>query len=171
MINTNKESLFNEVFRENKDKIFKLCYSYLDKKDNAEDLFQEVMMNVWINLDNFRGESRISTWIYRIAINTALLYNKKDSRYNKIKNQNGNPEKIQAIDSFDESMEKEKKIILLYESISKLSKQNRLIISLALEGLSYADIGEIIGITINNVGVRINRIKDELFKIMKGEVQ
>ena len=171
MINTKKEQVFNEVFRENRDKIFKLCYSYLDKKENAEDLFQEVMMNVWMNLDKFRGESRISTWIYRIAINTALLYNKKDSRINKVKMQNGNPENIHETESYDESMEKEKKIILLYESISKLSKQNRLIITLALEGLSYADISEIVGITVSNVGVRINRIKDELFKIMKGDLQ
>jgi len=171
MINTKKEQVFNEVFRENRDKIFKLCYSYLDKKENAEDLFQEVMMNVWMNLDKFRGESRISTWIYRIAINTALLYNKKDSRINKVKMQNGNPENIRETESYDESMEKEKKIILLYESISKLSKQNRLIITLALEGLSYADISEIVGITVSNVGVRINRIKDELFKIMKGDLQ
>jgi RNA polymerase sigma-70 factor (ECF subfamily) len=171
MINTKKEQVFNEVFRENRDKIFKLCYSYLDKKENAEDLFQEVMMNVWMNLDKFRGESRISTWIYRIAINTALLYNKKDSRINKVKMQNGNPENIRETESYDESMEKEKKIILHYESISKLSKQNRLIITLALEGLSYADISEIVGITVSNVGVRINRIKDELFKIMKGDLQ
>jgi RNA polymerase sigma factor (sigma-70 family) len=170
MKNDEKERLFKEALGENKEKIFKLCYSYLDTKENAEDLFQEVMMNVWINLDHFRGEARISTWIYRIAINTALLYNKKDSRLKKVRLEKGNSENIGGLDSTDESMEIEKTIILLYESISKLSKQNRLIISLALEGLSYADISEIVGITISNVGVRINRIKDELYKIMKGQI-
>ncbi|MGA7837519.1 MAG: sigma-70 family RNA polymerase sigma factor [Ignavibacteriaceae bacterium] len=73
MISPDKEKLFTEVFKENRDKIYRLCYTSINNKDDVEDLFQEVMLNVWRSLENFRHESKFSTWIYRITVNTALL--------------------------------------------------------------------------------------------------
>ena len=73
----NKENLFIDILNENKDRIYRLCMGYLIDKQEVDDLFQDVMINIWRGLDSFRGEAQISTWIYRIAVNTSLIYNKK----------------------------------------------------------------------------------------------
>ena len=75
-----RERLFLELFQQNKASIQRLCWGYLDSPHDAEDLFQEIMANVWNSLPSFRGESKISTWVYRIAVNTALVHRKKWKR-------------------------------------------------------------------------------------------
>ena len=168
MTTTEKEKLFTGVFKENKDIIFRLCYTSLNNKDDVDDLFQEVMINVWRSLENFRYESRISTWLYRITVNTALLYNK---RFKTKSNRFMNTEPLvidenhQSDDPFQNNNEEELKI--LHKAISQLKKQDRIIIGLFLEDMSYEEISEIVGISVNYVGVKINRIKTLLAKSME----
>src|SRR5438270_566395 len=77
MTHADRERQFLELFERNKASIRRLCYGYLNSTSEADDLFQEVMTNVWNSLPKFRGEAKISTWVYRIAVNTALVYRKK----------------------------------------------------------------------------------------------
>src|SRR5918912_264213 len=77
MTRAERERLFQELFAENRARIQRLCYGYLGPCGETEDLFQEIMANVWNSLPSFRGESRPSTWLYRIAVNTALIYRRK----------------------------------------------------------------------------------------------
>lgn len=168
MIPSEKEKLFTEVFKENKDIIFRLCYTSLNNKDDVDDLFQEVMLNVWRNLESFRQEAKISTWLYRITVNTALLYNK---RFKTKSNRFMNTEPVvidenhPSDDPFQNNNDEELKI--LHKAIAQLKKQDRIIIGLFLEDMSYEDISEIVGISVNYVGVKINRIKTLLAKSME----
>src|SRR5947208_102401 len=77
MTRTERERLFQELFAANRSRIQRLCYGYLGPGGDVDDLFQEVMINVWNSLPSFRGESRPSTWLYRIAVNTALIHRRK----------------------------------------------------------------------------------------------
>jgi RNA polymerase sigma-70 factor (ECF subfamily) len=165
MKTSEKEKLFLQLLQENKDKIYRLCYGYLINKSEADDLFQEVMVNIWKNIESFRGQSQISTWVFRITVNSALMYNKKLTKQNIF----GNLEMdtLTAQPHIEEDIDE--KLAALHRCIAVLKKQDRLIISLLLEGLSYNEIAEITGITLNYVGVKINRIKQTLEKLMKNE--
>ncbi len=169
MTESEKEKLFDTAFEENKDKIYRLCYTTLTNKNDVEDLFQEVMVNIWRNLESFRHESKISTWIYRITVNTAFLHNKKFRKKNSIFSNIDASELVQIHsneDHFKDNMDEELK--LLHKAIAELKKQDRAIIGLYLEELSYDEISEIVGISENYVGVKINRIKTQLAKKMEG---
>ena len=168
MTTTEKDKLFTEVFNGNKNMIFRLCYTSLNNKDDVDDLFQEVMMNVWRSLDNFRNDSKISTWIYRITVNTSLLYNKrfktKTTRF-----MNFEPGEMDERHSYEDDFQnsQDEELKHLHTAISKLKKQDRIIIGLFLEDMSYEEISEIVGISVNYVGVKINRIKSVLAKTME----
>ena len=170
MSSEEKEKLFTEVFKENKDRIFRLCYTSLNNKDEVDDLFQEVMTNVWRSLDSFKNNSKISTWIYRITVNSALLFNKrfktKSGRFQNLDHQE--LDEMHGSSPFEKNMDEDLKN--LQEAIAKLNKQDRIIIGLFLEDTSYEEISEIVGISPNYVGVKINRIKTALAKTMGGIV-
>jgi len=164
-----KEKLFTEMISGYKDKIYRLCYANLYNKSDVDDLFQEVMFNVWNNINSFRKESNISTWVYRITVNTAILFNKRNMRKHQIFKSHDSHD----LDQFEQpelpSINMNEELERLYKYINTLDSQDRLIITLMLEGVSYNEIGEIIGITTNYVGVKINRIKSSLAKMFKEE--
>ncbi len=160
-----KEALFIRILDENKDRIYRLCMGYLIDKQDVDDLFQDVMVNIWRGLDSFRGEAKVSTWIYRIAVNTSLIYNKKSKRKQQLINQQ---EMDEIVDQTSENAETRMNVASLRKSISGLKKQDRLIITLLLEGMSYQEIADITGISLNYVGVKINRIKKQLEKMING---
>jgi RNA polymerase sigma-70 factor (ECF subfamily) len=166
-----KDSLFKEVLRENKDRIYRICCGYERDPDSRDDLYQEILLNIWKSLEKFEGRSMISTWIYRIAVNTALMHVKKESKLNSMKT-SIDENSIDIAEAGPE--EKEQKIELgrqiekLYSCINMLGKLERLIISMVLEDLSYKDIAEVTGLSPTNVGVKINRIKKELARLMEG---
>ena len=165
LIKTDKEKLFINILNENKDRIYRLCLGYLIDKQDVDDLFQDVMINIWRGLDSFRGESKASTWVYRIAVNTSIIYNKKTKKKHQLI---GNEEMDEIVDQAGENAETRMNLALLRKSIASLKKQDRLIITLLLEGMSYQEIADIIGISINYVGVKINRIKKHLEKMING---
>jgi RNA polymerase sigma-70 factor (ECF subfamily) len=156
---TNKEALFIDILNENKDRIYRLCLGYLIDKQDVDDLFQDVMVNIWRGLDSFRGDAKTSTWVYRIAVNTSLIYNKKIKRKQQFIKQQ---EMDEIVDQTSENAETRINLASLKKSISGLKKQDRLIITLLLDGMSYQEIADITGISINYVGVKINRIKKQL---------
>jgi RNA polymerase sigma-70 factor (ECF subfamily) len=156
MTRAERERLFQELFAENRARIQRLCYGYLGPCGEVEDLFQDVMINVWNSLPNFRGESRASTWLYRVAVNTALLYRRKRRTTEPL------PELRDPSRGAQQNLEDEERLQALRAAIATLPDQDRLIITLLLEGVSYKEISEITGLTVNHVGVKISRIKQTL---------
>ena len=159
-----KETAFSEIYSGYKDRIYRICYGYIYEKEQVDDLFQEIMINIWNSLERFRGDSTIGTWVYKVAVNTALLYNKKNKFYSKLNF--SVPETALDTESDDYRL-REEKLRMLAQCISKLNKNDRIIISLILEELTYEQVSEITGITAGNVGVKVNRIKKKLFNMLK----
>ena len=162
----NKEQKFEQIYEQSKDKIYRLCLGFMGNKTDADDLFQEVLIKIWNNLDSFRNESNIDTWIYRITTNTALLTLKRKTKLNK-KEIVYQPSISHFEMANSNSTEKEQEVKKLYKAISLLKEIDRIIIGLLLEDCSYDDISSITGLKISNVGVRINRIKKTLSKKLK----
>ena len=162
----NKEQKFKKVYEQSKDKVYRLCLGFMGNKIDADDLFQEVLIKVWNNLDTFRNESNIDTWIYRITTNTALLtLNRKTKLKKKEIDYQPNIPHYES-DNLN-STDKEQEVKKLYKAISLLKEIDRIIIGLLLENCSYDDISNITGLKTSNVGVRINRIKKTLSKKLK----
>lgn len=156
----NKDTLFKGIFDANSTKIYHLCLSYAGDEDVANDLMQETFIKVWQNLDGFRNQSQISTWIYRIAINTCLSYLRVEKRKS---NDSLSSEHIENL--ADEPSPKQDQITQLYKSISHLEENERMMITMVLDEIPYADIAEVFAISEGNLRVRIHRIKQKLTRI------
>lgn len=155
-----KEALFKTIFQANSKKIYHLCYGYTGDEDAANDLMQETFMKVWQNLEKFRNQALISTWIYRIAVNTCLSYLRVEKRQAK----DELTDKIIETKQEDYS-EKNEQINQLYKCISKLEENERIIITMVLDEVPYPEIAEISGISEGNLRVKIHRIKLKLTEI------
>ncbi|MEO1448812.1 MAG: sigma-70 family RNA polymerase sigma factor [Bacteroidota bacterium] len=163
-----KEKRFRQVVADNRDRIFRICLAYLHDRAEADDLYQEVLIRIWQNLETFRGESQIGTWVYRVAVNTALMHTRKEKRRKGFftRSKTGDHANIPAEPPVDYA-EQDAQITLLRTCMQQLPDQDRIITSMLLDGLAYKEIAEIMGITVSLVGVRINRIKKKLAKQMK----
>ncbi len=156
-----KEEKFNKIISENSERIQRICRYYNSNTTDQQDMYQEILTNIWKSLDNFRGDSTISTWIYRIAVNVSISYTTKSIKQSKLyinadtENLNG----IIADDNFDDVLKKEQQFEDLQNTINTLSVIDKAMISLMLEGLSMKEISNVIGITEPNVKVKIHRIK------------
>ncbi len=157
---TDKEKVFQEIFQANSKKVYHLCFGYTGDEDTANDLLQETFLKVWQNLDKFRNQSMISTWIYRIAVNTCLTWLKSEKRQAK---EELTPNLIET--RKEEVSEKQEQIKMLYQCISKLEENERIIITLVLDEISYPEIAEISGISEGNLRVKIHRIKQKLTEL------
>jgi RNA polymerase sigma-70 factor (ECF subfamily) len=155
-----RERLFHELFAANKERIRRLCYGYLGPAGEVDDLFQEIMVHVWNSLPSFRGESAPGTWLYRIAVNTALIHRRKRRPTEPL------PELSDRRLGAQQDLETRERLAALHRAIALLADQDRLIITLLLEGLSYKEISEITGLTVNHVGVKISRIKQTLEELL-----
>ncbi|NGP88940.1 RNA polymerase sigma factor [Fodinibius halophilus] len=158
---------FKRLYQRHSDKVYRICVGYLKDQNEVKDLFQQVMLSIWKNLDSFREEARITTWIYRIAVNTAITFTKSRKRFDQ-RFQLESDFTDMEYEGVDElSADPLPQLQELQDCIHKLKKQNRLIITLYLEGLTYSEIGEVVGISENYVGVKISRIKKELEERMR----
>ncbi len=165
-----RERLFVDLFSANKARLLRLCRSYLASTADADDLYQDIMVNVWRSLPAFRGDARITTWLFRIAVNTALVHQRRHKRAGRvIQPVSGVLPEIAVEPAPDgSSLEaQEHRLARLRQAIASLREDDRLIVTLVLEGLSYNEISQITGITSNYAGVRISRIKRALEKRMK----
>lgn len=164
MTNT-KEELFREMFSEHYALVAKVCRMYSDSEADVDDNIQEVAFQLWKSFDSFEGRSKISTWIYRIALNVCMFQLKKRKRTAKVKQEwpNHLPE-----DDLQSKQELEHQSTILSDAIKQLKEIDRAIILLYLEEVSYKEISEILGISVTNVGAKINRIKTRLKDIIHG---
>jgi len=141
--------------------IYKVCKMYRDTREDQEDLFQEIVLQLWKAFPKFRGKAKVSTWMYRIALNTAIAIFRK----NKIElDFSENIQRETLSKSAEETSENEER---LFEAIRTLNKADRAVIALYLENYPYREIAEITGITENYVGVKISRIKEKLKNFLK----
>ncbi len=155
-----KDALFTRLIRQNKSRIYMMCQAYCDDNDAVDDCFQEVAIKIWNGLDTFKNQSTIETWIYRVILNACITYRRNNKRI-----PNTESILIDVADSND--TEREDHIEKLYSLIRQLNRYDRALVLLWLENLSYAEIADIMGLSVNNVSVKLVRIKEKLKSLSK----
>lgn len=151
-----KEDVFSQLVREHKAQIYSVCYMFSKDADEINDLYQEVLISLWNGLDNFRGDSKINTWIWRVSLNTCISYERKNRKRKDV------VPLTMDIDLFDDNDDEVMQIRILHKRIGRLRPFDRAIILLWLENMSYDEIASIVGITSKNVSVCLYRIKEQL---------
>ena len=155
------EKKFLSDFEKNQNIVHKVCRIYTTNQDQHNDLFQEIAIQVWKNYSKFRGDSKFSTWMYRVALNTAISLYRKSSRSIKTQDFSDVSFKIKSID-YDDT--KDQQLKALYDGIRELSDIEKALIFLYLEDKPYKEIAITLGITEVNARVKMNRAKDKLKK-------
>ena len=153
---TQLEQKFSQTVREQKSTIYTVCYMFSKDADEVNDLFQEVLINLWKGFESFEGRSDIRTWVYRVALNTCISLDRKKKRRQQAERL------TMYINLFEDHDEDTRQVALLHKRISLLQPFDRAIVLLWLENLSYEEIGQIVGITAKNVSVRLYRIREQL---------
>lgn len=150
------EQEFANIVREHKSTIYTVCYMFSKNQDEVDDLFQEVLLNLWRGIEHFKGESKLATWIYRISLNTCISADRKKKKH-------ATETLSQQADIYAATDEAEtRQIPMLHKRVHRLRPFDRAIVLLWLEGLPYDEIGAITGISAKNVSVRLVRIREEL---------
>jgi RNA polymerase sigma factor (sigma-70 family) len=164
-----KESRYKEILESNKDRIFRICCGYVHDPDERNDVYQQVLINIWKSLDTFRDQSQISTWVFRIAVNTCLSHLRTEKRRRKHLDPEGSTqiEQIPQEAHDEEQEERLRSIDNLYLCISTLPPVDRTIVALYLEEVSSKESAEILGISEANVRVKLHRIR----KVLKGMLE
>ena len=154
-----QEKQFVEVIQANEGILYKMTRLYANDKEDQKDLYQDIVYQLWKSFNTFKGDAKLSTWIYRIALNTALLYlkNKKRKGY-----KTSLDEVVLINENYDPVLEKRLKI--LYAHIKELGEVDKGIVFLFLEGKKYEEISDITGMSASNIGTRMSRIKEKLNK-------
>ena len=155
-----KEKEFVRIIKQHEGVIFKITTMYTDNRDDQKDLYQDVVFQLWKSFDSFRAESKISTWMYRIALNTALTRLKKSKRMGNVVSIDRVV--LQETENYDPEFEE--KLRVLYAHIKQLNVIEKGLMLLLLEGKKYEEIAEITGLSPSNVGTKISRIKQKLAK-------
>ncbi|MFW6289361.1 MAG: RNA polymerase sigma factor [Mariniphaga sp.] len=154
------------IIKENQGIIHKVCNIYCDLEEDRNDLFQEIVAQLWKSYPSFRNDSKVTTWMYRVGLNTAITFFKKSKR-RPDRNQLSVENFQVADDGYD--VETEEQIKLLKRAVSQLTGIEKSIVLLFLENKKYEEIAEITGITQNYVRVKMNRIKKKLKVLMEKE--
>ncbi len=152
---TTLETAFTQTVAKHKSTIYTVCYMFSQDADEVDDLFQEVLVNLWNGFEGFEHRSDIKTWIYRVALNTCISIDRKKRRNETVR-------LTMDIDLFEDRDEDTQQVSMLHKRISLLKPFDRAIVLLWLEDLSYEEIAQIVGISAKNVSVRLYRIKEQL---------
>ena len=160
---TELEHIFVKKLEKNQNIVHKICTFYTNNPHDHKDLFQEITIQLWRAYPSFRGDSKFSTWMYRVALNTAITLYRKSKR--SIKTQDY--EKISfKIEYEDYNPTADKQVKLLYEAVKQLNSIDKALVFLYLEEKTYEEIADTLGITNVNARVRMSRIKDKLKRIV-----
>ncbi len=157
---TDKEIAFVNAIKDNEGIIYKIARMYTNSSDDVNDLYQDIVYQLWRYFDTFKGDSKISTWIYRVAMNTSITQWRKEKR----KGQKVDIEHLflKQHESYDGQFEE--RLDIVYTHIKQLNHIEKGLMLLLLEGKKYEEIAEVTGFTSSNVGTRISRIKQKLKK-------
>lgn len=156
-----KERDFERMVREHKSTIYTVCYMFSKDRDEVQDLFQDSLINLWQGFDNFRGEAKVETWIWRVALNTCVSAERKKKR-------RGERVPLAMVgDLFSDTDAESKQVQQLYKCINKLDLMDRALILLWLENMSYDDMGAILGVSPKNISVKLVRVKQQLIELSR----
>ena len=164
-----KEKTFERILVDYQDKIYRLCWSYIQNEDDRKDLLQNILIKIWKNLESFNEKSSLSTWIYRLSVNTSIDYMRQSKKHNHLST-NTNISNLNVVDNsnnVEEYFVLSENLKLLHKCINQLSFIDKTLTNLYLENLKYREIAEIIGISEKNVSVKLYRIKKLLRKYFK----
>jgi len=162
------EALFGTWLTEHKGAVLKVARAYTLTSEDCQDLVQDILLQLWASLPQFRGRASASTWIYRVALNTALSWRRKEGRRRKHQRP-----VLEVVDQSVAGGESDRRIVereaveRLYGAIRRLPKADAALFLLFLDDLSYREMAEVLGISENHVGVKLNRAKKALAELMK----
>ena len=157
---------FHQFLNEHIGVVRRICRIYTDHADDYQDYFQEVVLQLWKAFGTFRGEAQASTWVYRVALNVCLsLLKGKKRRIHEVSLEPDHWSNI-AHEGYDTT--EEEQVQQLYAAIRQLSEIDRALILLFLEGKKYEEISDILGMSLSNVGVKLNRVKKQLNRLIHG---
>jgi RNA polymerase sigma-70 factor, ECF subfamily len=166
-----QEKLFKQWLGEYDKLVFKVVRAYAVSPQDQDDLFQDILLQLWNSVPSFQGDAAETTWIYRVALNTALVWKRTETRKQKrSRTAVIDFNEVSAADP-DTSAGNDGIIEQLYDTIRKLEKIDSSLILMHLDGLSYDQMADILGISKGNVGVRLNRAKRQLADLMKGLIE
>lgn len=158
----NREKEFEALIKQHKTTMYMYCYMYAKDKDKANDFFQEALIRVWQGFADFRGESNVATWMARVTINSCLSSLRKTKKHAA-----ATLPLSFDMEFLDEESEYNKQIERMHRLISKLGVLDKALVLLWLDNMTYAEIAEIMGITVSNVSVKLMRIKEKLKEMAK----
>jgi RNA polymerase sigma-70 factor (ECF subfamily) len=159
MHDSERDRIFGEWLAAHKGILFKVVHAYAFEHADRQDLFQEIAIQVWRSVEAFRGESSVPTWMYRVALNTAIAWTRREYRHQRGKEPLEGAEGLLTTESLANT---DPRLEWLYQQIAQLKDVDRSVALLLLDGFTYKEIAGIIGLTESNVGVKINRIKAAL---------
>ncbi|GJM43073.1 MAG: DNA-directed RNA polymerase sigma-70 factor [Ardenticatenaceae bacterium] len=162
-----QKRIFDEWLDTHKGLFFKVVRAYAFTPQDQEDLFQEIALQVWDSVPNFRNESSVPTWIYRVALYTAMSWARREIKHDDGKR----PLSTIAHTLIAIPTQQDERLIWLYDQIAQLNEIDRSLTLLLLDGYSYKEMATILGISVSNVGVKINRIKKHLTRKSKEGVK
>lgn len=163
MTNHKNETFFQEILQAHKGIIYKVANSYCEDDENRKDLIQEIIIQLWRSLDSYNPEFKLSTWIYRIALNVSISFYRIERKRSVVHKGLSEDllvfEKIEVKAEIDDSQQK---VDLLFKFIRELKEIDRALILLYLEDKSHQEISEIMGLSTTNISSRVHRIKNKL---------
>ena len=162
-----RETRFRQWLAEHTGLLFKVVRSFAEGPADSDDLFQEILLQVWMSLPSFRDESKPTTWLYRVALNTALTWKRRETKHRNLRNALSLAFVIEDHAAPAGGQTNDETVERMYTAIRGLPPANRALVLLYLDGLSYSEMAEVMGISENNVGVRLNRIKKQLAQAVK----
>ncbi len=168
MLNENPESLFKNWLTQHAGAVLKVARAYTLTTEDCQDLVQEILLQVWRSLPQYQAKASASTWFYRVALNTALAWHRKERRRRVRQQPIREVEnlRVASLDGSGQALEREI-VDRLYAAIRQLPKTDAAIVLLYLDDLSYREMAEVLGISESNVGVKLNRARKALSELMK----
>lgn len=162
-----QETIFRQWFGDYKNLIFKVVKAYADSPQDQDDLFQEILLQIWCSIPRFQGGAKETTWTYRVALNTALVWRRTEKRMiRRLRTKILDFREILRVkEDCDELLKNQQVLDQVYSSIKQLPKSECSIVLLYLDGLSYDEMADVLGISKSNVGVRLNRAKKKLAQL------
>lgn len=162
-----REERFRELVRENRARLRRIARAYGDGRHDAEDLHQEILLEAWRSLPSYRGEARASTWLYRVALNTALNHERerevrRDARLGEEDLPRG-----RRFPRPDEHTDDRRRVERLHAAVDELEETDRALVLMYLDGRSYREMSEVMGITESYVGVKLHRLKETLADMLR----
>ncbi len=160
------EALFKRWLEQHSGLVFKAARAFAQGDADRDDLMQEILLQLWRSLPRFQGRARESTWIYRVALNTALAWHRGENRRRATQTPSAGIEEIPGHEDPAERRQAEQ-VAQLYAAIRRLPKLDAALVLLYLDDLSYREMAEVLGISESNVGVKLNRVRKVLAELMK----